>query len=419
MKNPDTESASLPPSGNLKFEREDWSLFRTVEGLQQRAGVSRGSLSRLVLKELADNALDAGGSVEFGELPDGKGYYIADDGPGIDPEEIARLFSINRPMVSTKLLRLPQRGALGNGLRVVAGAVLASEGSLTVITRNRRIVLRPEADGTTTVVESTAVDHPAGTRVEIVLGETLPHDTDAFAWARLAAAFAETGENYDGRSSPHWYDPVHFHELLLAHGRQPVRALVAEFDGCSEAKAGEVVAAAGLRSTACDEITREQAQRLLAIARANARPVKPERLGQVGRDVLPEWHHAIERGSALLGTAPQASIPFVAEARARKKSEKGDLTLKLLINRSPVAGDIGAYRDTDKDLCLYGAGLNHYVNGIPTKGAYAILVNVTTPFCPLVSDGKTPDITPFFKANIAAVGPTQLLQSPRNAAMRV
>jgi hypothetical protein len=41
-----------------------------------------------------------------------------------------RCFSINRPMVSTKLLRLPTRGALGNGLRVVTGAVLASGGSL-------------------------------------------------------------------------------------------------------------------------------------------------------------------------------------------------------------------------------------------------------------------------------------------------
>ena len=38
-------------------------------------------------------------------------------------------------MVSTKLLRLPSRGALGNGLRVVAGAVLASEGSLVVMAR--------------------------------------------------------------------------------------------------------------------------------------------------------------------------------------------------------------------------------------------------------------------------------------------
>jgi hypothetical protein len=121
----------------LKFEREDWTCFRTVEGLQQKAGVATDRLRRLALKELADNGLDEGGKTCIGEIPGG-GYFVEDDGRGIDgtPEDIARLFSIARPMVSTKLLRLPTRGALGNGLRVVAGAVLASQGTLVVITRN-------------------------------------------------------------------------------------------------------------------------------------------------------------------------------------------------------------------------------------------------------------------------------------------
>jgi hypothetical protein len=138
------------------FEREDWTLFRTVEGLEQKAGVPAKRLRRLVLKELGDNALDTGAEIKFGQIdgsPDK--FYIEDNGPGIDgtSEQIAELYSIRRPMRSSKLLRLPQRGALGNGLRVVAGAVLASDGSLVVITRNRRIVLQPRADGHTAVVE--------------------------------------------------------------------------------------------------------------------------------------------------------------------------------------------------------------------------------------------------------------------------
>jgi hypothetical protein len=103
-----------------------------------------------VLKELADNALDAGGMVRIGQLQDG-GWYVEDDGPGIagDPADIARLFSIRRPLVSSKLLRLPMRGALGNGLRVVAGAVLASDGRLVLETRGRRLDLRPQDNGDT------------------------------------------------------------------------------------------------------------------------------------------------------------------------------------------------------------------------------------------------------------------------------
>src|SRR6516164_9296145 len=131
-------------------------------------------------------------------------FFIEDDGPGLDggPEEIASLFSIRRPMRSTKLLRLPQRGALGNGLRVVAGAVLASDGSLVVITRNQRIVLLPQADGSTAVLEVTTADRPVGTRIEIGFGPALPSDDEALAWALAADAMAREGNTYEGKTSP-------------------------------------------------------------------------------------------------------------------------------------------------------------------------------------------------------------------------
>jgi hypothetical protein len=197
-------------------ERPDWALFRSVEGLQQKAGVGAGLLRRLVLKELVDNALDASATVDAGLLKDDT-YFVEDDGPGLDgtPQEIAELFSIQRSMRSSKLLRLPQRGALGNGLRVVAGAVLASGGSLAVITRGQRIALRPEADGSTTVVDVAPVDHPVGTRIEIGFGPALPHDVAALSWTRAARKISFNGKSYEGRSSPFWYDPVQFHELLL------------------------------------------------------------------------------------------------------------------------------------------------------------------------------------------------------------
>ena len=192
----------MTSNGEFEFERADWTSFRTVEGLQQKAGVPQSKLRRLVLKELTDNALDTGAMVRIGELPNG-GYFVEDSGNGIEgqPEEIARLFSIARPMISTKLLRLPTRGALGNGLRVVAGAVLASEGFLIVTTRNRRIELRPERTGSTTVVTVTPVDFPVGTRVEIGFGPAIPADEDTFHWATVALEMIG-GQSYKGRSSP-------------------------------------------------------------------------------------------------------------------------------------------------------------------------------------------------------------------------
>jgi hypothetical protein len=191
--------ASSESAQNFKFERADWTSFRTVEGLQQKAGVAQGRLRRLVLKELTDNALDTGTAVRVGEIVGG--YFIEDEGPGLDPGGVARLFSINRPLVSTKLLRLPTRGALGNGLRVVAGAVLASDGFLTVTSRGQQLKLKPERHGSTAVVESKASARKVGTRIEIGFGPDLPADADALRWALIAIHLAQ-GSAYTGQSSP-------------------------------------------------------------------------------------------------------------------------------------------------------------------------------------------------------------------------
>ena len=65
---------------DFKFERPEWTLFRDLSTLPQKACVPLRELYCLVLKELTDNALDAGSEVKVGELSDG-GFYIEDDGP--------------------------------------------------------------------------------------------------------------------------------------------------------------------------------------------------------------------------------------------------------------------------------------------------------------------------------------------------
>jgi hypothetical protein len=377
----------------LKFEREDWTAFRTIEGLCQKAGVTKPKLARLVLKELADNALDTDADVQTGELPKG-GYFVEDAGPGIDPAEVARLFSISRPLVSSKLLRLPTRGALGNGLRVVAGAVLASEGSLTVITRNRCLRLRPERDGTTTVVSDKAVKFPVGTRIEIVFGPALQGDANPLYWAGYAVQLALHGQRYAGKTSPWWYDVPQFLELLDATGETPVRKLVSELDGCSGDKAGEIVATAGLNRTTCRGLTRPQAEKLLLAARANAREVTPKRLGAVGADGVWSGFYAVAYGTATFGSAePRAQIPYVVEAWARTANATGAI---ICVNRTPVAGAIRAARDK-RDIDLHGCNLHHTVAKAPEAAQFDLCVNITTPYMPITSDGKEPDLRPFVK----------------------
>jgi hypothetical protein len=113
----------------LIYETEDWRLFTDLATLPQKAGCQPEDLRKVVLKELVDNALDTGAAVSL-EHADGA-WIIADDGPGLEPAEVPRLFAVDRPLLSSKLVRLPLRGMLGNGLRVVAGAVAATEGCLS------------------------------------------------------------------------------------------------------------------------------------------------------------------------------------------------------------------------------------------------------------------------------------------------
>jgi hypothetical protein len=378
------------------FEREDWSLFRTLDGLQQRAGVPRQQLPRLVLKELADNGLDNGAAITVQPL--NGGYVVEDDGTGIDgaPEDIARLFSISRPMVSSKLLRLPTRGALGNGLRVVAGAVLASGGSLAVTTRNQQIVLRPERDGTTTVISVEVVEFPVGTRVEVSFGPALPHDQTALYWANTACHLGQQGTTYSGKSSPWWYDAAQFHELLYASGDRPVREMIATLDGCSGGKAGEIVTQANLERAVCRDLTSEQAMELLKAARANARQVNPKRLGSVGSHALAGCAYAITSGTALFGPATliQAEIPFVVEAWVRTAGMQSKTHLTVCVNRTPATGSLHASRDK-REINAFGCGLSHTIAKAPSEVQFNIWVNITTPFMPITSDGKAPDLLPF------------------------
>jgi hypothetical protein len=402
FENPPAAKSSSGDSQNLKFERADWSLFRTIEGLSQKAGVPPDKLPRLVLKEIADNGLDAGARVKVGALPGGA-YFVEDDGPGIDgtPEAIARLFSISRPMISTKLIRLPMRGALGNGLRVVAGAVLASGGSLTVITRNRRIKLRPEADGTTRVIGTKAVEFPVGTRVEIAFGPALPCNHDTLGMARTACHLAR-GQSYSGKSSPWWYDVPNFHELFLgAAANLPVRELISRLDGCSGSKAGEIVTTAGINRAICSRVTRAQAEKLLLAARADVRQVNPQRLGAIGPELYGDnAAYGYAQGIAKFGTIrPQAEIPFNVEAWAAR-AEKTYCT--ACVNRTPISGTLNAGREK-RDIDLFGCGLANMVAKAPATANFTILFNVITPYMPITSDGKAPNLRPFLHEIAVAI----------------
>jgi hypothetical protein len=244
-----TQQGELPDHpAPLLFARPDFSLYTSLATLPQRAGVSASMLPWLVAKELADNALDAAdaagrpGAVDIGIDCRGN-LTVADKGTGIPdatPQWIASLFCVARPMLSSKLLRRPTRGAVGNGLRVCLGYLTATRGRLIIETSNLRVELAPEIDGTSCIVSSETIEPIEGLTLTVMVANDAPFTAEHLAWAHDAIELARQSGNpaFAGRPSPYWFDLDHFRVLLrTAVGNVSVRQFLGELDGCTGSRA--------------------------------------------------------------------------------------------------------------------------------------------------------------------------------------
>lgn len=401
----------------LMSNRDDWKGFRDINRLPGLAGVKRDLLPRVVVKELVDNAYDAANAklgtnveVEFGLLPPTEPgevrFFVHDYGDGINKTDadVAALYSFGRPMTSSKTFREPTLGMLGNGLRVVAGFVSCCGGELIVSTQGRALALAPQDDGTTKIVRRGDWDGK-GTRIEIAVRGSLAEFAEPkrglFDWAEMARSLAKAtaahGKRYAGRTSPWMHDSVSFWEMLQSVRDTSVERLLAEkFDGCSDRKRAEEIAE-NLLGRTCETITRDESRLLLERARAATKPVTAERLGKVGRreDYL---GYAINYGEF---ERDGAKVPFVVEVWANK-SDKPEID--VCVNRTPIVTKMSSWRHED-DYRLSGSGINtRFQIGQQRCGEYRLLLNVITPFVPLTSSGKDPDLSPMLGQILEACG---------------
>ena len=374
----------------VQFEREDWMLFRNLSTLTQKAGVPQHRLALLSAKELVDNALDSAENgqsacVELTAISNG--FVVQDQGRGIsdDPEVIAKLFSIKRPLLSSKLIRLPARGALGNGLRVVVGTVLASEGSMTVETRGKRFELYPQDTGET-LVETFDSDVTVGTRITIAYGPALAKQRDMTSWSEFAISIADMGSQYNGKTSPWWYDEDAFFELLFSN-RAPLENLLKMFHKVSAREAKDIAAMMPA------EITRQAAKGLLLSMRQFSPAPKPTTLGKLG-DVFPSFGYANVNGTVeLSGRGESCEVPFSIDAYAQCSDELEEDSIIMMVNRTIITGEMRLIRQKAHELGIIGAGLSNLFDVGRKK--VSLIVNVTTPYMPITTDGKEPDLLRF------------------------
>jgi hypothetical protein len=373
----------------LLFVRDDWQLFLDPATLGQKVGAQPQYLRQVVLRELVDNGLDAGAQVTLNQGEGG--WIISDSGPGLDPAAVPRLFAVNRPLMSSKRRRLPLRGMLGHGLRAVMGAVAASEGSLAVETRGRRLTLAVDlATGTTIVVDDQPIPDAPGLVVYLTFGPRLPprYSYDDNRLARNAIQLAEHGTTYDGPSSPWWFSSRDLHQLMQQVS--PIDTTVGRF--CDEL--GFTLE----DDRICRTLDRADATAVLNQLRQGTKPVAPKALGALGRGVYgDDYSYACHTGFT---SERDAQIPYVIEAWAHcerpEKRGNGSAAAELLLNRTPSVAKIHVYSYTDR-LGLQGCGLGRGVHGTKT-GDYQIILGIITPYVDLATDGKEPALSPFSEA---------------------
>jgi hypothetical protein len=374
------------------------------------AGVSRQLLRRLIVKEVVDNALDEidnvhgdPGSVTV--AADGPDMYIVEDGgSGIDQDsaKLCDWFSFDREMVTGKSLRKPSRGVLGNGLRVLASAVVLSESTITVESHGKRTTLKPRRIGATEVVSQVSGPRQVGTRITFTLGAIIPRDNDDLVDAEAAISLARAaGPAYARPPSPHWLDLDYLTEICayIEPDDMTVRKWVEGLDGCSGPAAGHISAPFGKGRT-LHSLNEAEIAELLLRMQAKARVVKPKDLGKIGKGVFGVKYDGYKYAETWLegsGKDDPASIPVLIEAWASVTSrQRGEARLTVFCNRTRPVKGMSASRGL-KGIQLTGAGFEYWHNAVVEVpgGDCDLILAVTAPYISITSHGKAPDLHQF------------------------
>ena len=376
------------------FTREDWKLFRNIDTLSQKAGVRKERIPALVVKEVVDNALDIAEDCTLLELQGQNGFSVQDNGPGIPPERLADLFSINRPMVSSKLVRLPTRGALGNGLRVVMGAVTATNGKLYVTTQGVKYELIPKEDGFTSVSAISYSSIQKGTLVEVFFGKNIEFTTHDLRLGSNAIDFAK-GERFRCTTSPYWYTSEAFFELLNAYSGE-LSGLLQHFDPKHQQECRIKLINKWNRKTSTFNF--EESEEMLRFMRTIYKQNDKPKIGYIGKEVEHYYNgYSKELGTFIITSARgkhDAHIPYAVETWVTADTRIEEPIVTMMVNKTPVTGEVNSYKKDRNNITIFGCGLRHRFK---SKPAY-IKVNVQTPHMPITSDGKAPNFEPMLSA---------------------
>jgi DNA topoisomerase VI subunit B len=311
--------------------------FASEKELVAQTGHQRSAWPLVILKELADNAIDAceeaGMAPEVAVTVNDSGITVADNGPGLPTDTINGVLDFTVRISSREAYVSPTRGAQGNALKTVVAMpfVLDGErGRVEIETGGicHAIEFRVDRIRQEPVIERTETpsDVRIGTIVRVTWPDSAcsilqdakerflqiasdytwlnPHVTMTVDWFGERTTMVATDPAWfkwkpSDPTSPHWYSVDHLERLIAGYvsldadqGRdRTVRELVSEFRGLSgTAKQKAVLEATRLSRAPLSEIINGDAidravvDQLLNAMKAHSAPVKPAMLGSIGKN---------------------------------------------------------------------------------------------------------------------------------------
>jgi len=349
----------------------------------------------------ACESIEAEPKIEITLEPDS--ISVADNGPGLRESTIRAALNYDQRVSDKKHYVSPTRGQLGNALKCIFPACFVATGktsaveimacglhhrieaSIDRVAREPRILHRIEKarsvkNGTCVTVHwrdvacfNTDDAHSEFYRgtVERVLRDLIrdfaavnPQATFTVAVRGRKWTFRASDPNWRkwrtcDPTSAHWYRPEDLRDLIAAHlgeekragteKRLTVRDFVSDFDGLTGTQYRKrVLHEAGLSDAALADLVTDDAidmvrvERLLEAMRRNSKPVKPERLGVIGKEHMlgALVAYGAKADSVEYAKDPRISdvdgLPYVVEAAFGVTREGDTRRLIFGLNNSVV-----------------------------------------------------------------------------------
>ncbi len=327
--------ASTPTLQRTTFKTSRLLDFASEKELVAQTGHHRDAWPLVIIKELVDNALDACEDACIAPCitvsADASGITVADNGPGLPASTIKDVLDFQVRTSSREAYASPTRGAQGNALKTIVAMPFVLDGAagrveITVSGITHlidfavdRIKQEPVISHTEKPAECKKgtvfkVCWPNLPRLNLVESKARflqmaqdytwmnPHLTLNVDWYGECTTTQATGPGWikwlpSDPTSPHWYDIERLGRLVAGYlsneatSGRTVREFVSEFRGLSgSAKQKTVLASVNMGReplsalVANNDIDHQLTGQLLTAMQSHSSPVKPEALGQIGRE---------------------------------------------------------------------------------------------------------------------------------------